>query len=171
VPEEDGVDGAEAAFGFGEEFFGRVAAGFGVVEGTVPDEKLDLRKSALGPCEIGIHVVGFIEAELGAAFLTPGLEAGDPGRIGGIGGAGEEDFGRRWRNGERHGAVGRDEGVAGFPFIGMERDGAGEKNYEKSCRPERRRARKEVHREVRIREEGKEFSEGIGRGDLNCYTD
>jgi len=126
VPEEDGVDGAEAALGFGEEFFGRVAAGFGIVDGAVPDEKLDLGKSALGPGEIGIRVVGFIEAELGAAFFAPGLEAGEPGRIGGIGGAGEEDFGRRGRNGESHGAVGSDEGVAGFPFVGMKRNGAGE---------------------------------------------
>ena len=92
VPEEDGVDGAQAALGFGEEFFGGVAACFGVVDRAVPDEQLDLRESALRPGEIGVGVVGFIEAELRAALVTPGLHACQPRGVGGIGGAGEEDF-------------------------------------------------------------------------------
>jgi hypothetical protein len=36
VPEEDGVDGADAALGFGQEFFGGVAARFRIVNGAVP---------------------------------------------------------------------------------------------------------------------------------------
>jgi len=147
VPEEDGVDGAEAVLGFGEEFFGSVAAGFGIVDGAIPDEKLDLGKGALGPGAIGIQVIGFVEAELGAAFVAPGLHSGEPGGIGRIGGTRKEDFGGRGRHGEGHGAVGSDEGVAGFPFVGAESCRAGEEEYyEKCCRPERRLTRVEEHR-------------------------
>ena len=156
VPEEDGINGTEAALGFSEEFFGRVAAGFWIVEGAVPDEKLDLGEGALGPGEIGIGVVGIVEAELRAAFLAPGFEACEPGRVGWIGGAGKENFGRRRGNGEGHRAVGGDEGVASFPFVGMERDGAGEeKDYEKSGRPETGGARKDGHREEEYAKRGK----------------
>jgi len=138
VPEEDGVDGAEAALGFGEEFFGRVLAGFGVVEGAVPDEELDLGDGALGPGEIGIAVVGIVEAELGASFAAPGLHSGEPGgEFGRVGGTWEENFGGRGGNGEGHGAVGSDKGVAGFPFVGAESCGASEeKDEEKSRGPE-----------------------------------
>ena len=84
---------------------------------------------------------------MGAAFFAPGFEAGEPGGIGRIGGAGEEDFGRGGRNGEGHRAVGSDEGVAGFPFVGVEGGGAGEKeDCEENCRQETRAAGKDALR-------------------------
>ena len=113
----------------------------------------------MGPGEIGIQIIGFVETELGAAFVAPGLHSREPGWIGGIGGAGEENFGGRGRHGEGHGAIGSDERVAGFPFVGAESCGAGEEeNYEENCRPETRVTRVEEHRKVRIREAGEEFS-------------
>ena len=81
----------------------------------------------MGPGKIGIQVVGLIEAELSAAFVAPDLQAGEPRWIGRLGGAGEEDFGRGGGNGEGHGAVGSDESVAGFPFVGVESCGARER--------------------------------------------
>ena len=93
VPEKHGVDRAEAGFGFGKEFFRCVLASFRIVDGAVPDEKLDLREHALRPGEIGIGIIGQIHAELRAALRAPGLHAREPGGVGRISGASKEDFG------------------------------------------------------------------------------
>ncbi len=128
VPEEDGVDGAEAALGFGEEFFGRVLAGFRVVDGAVPNEELDLGERFAGSrldrdrCSRNRSRRSCVRRSLRQACIP----ASQDGKSEGSAGPAKEDFGGRGRDGEGHGAVGSDEGVAGFPFVGAERDGTGE---------------------------------------------
>ena len=153
VPEQDSVDRAEAGFRLGKEFFGCVLARFRIIDGTVPHEKLDLRKRALRPSEIGIGVVGEIHFELRAALGAPGLHAGKPSGVGRIGGAGEEYLCWSGWNRESHGAVGGDQGVAGFPLVGVQ-SGRAEKHESSQQRnkPETGTAQGQAHRQENISE-------------------
>ena len=147
VPEQNSINRAEAAFGFREEFFGRVLASFRVVDRAVPHKKLDLGEDALGPCKTRICVVGFVHAQLRPALLAPRLHARQPCWVGRIGRTGEEYLGGRGRNGKSHCAVGCDQGVAGFPFVGVERCRAGEKqNGEEWDRPVTGRTWTQAHK-------------------------
>jgi len=121
VPDEDGIDGAEARFGFVEKTIDGVFVLVGIVEAAVPDEELDLREDVLRPFEFGARVLRVTVAKQRAAAVAPGAKTFEPLRLRGRRvGAAEKDFARRRRLGEGHDAGVRDEVVTGVPLVGGE---------------------------------------------------
>ena len=133
VPEKDNVDGADTFFSFTEKFVDGVLVGPGIVERTVPHEKLHLGKGFAYPCEFRPRVFGAIISQTLKTVGTPGLQIGAPRIVcRGIGWSGKEDFRRRRRIGQRQHAAGNNEAVARFPLVGVckrrNQDGAKNQN-------------------------------------------
>ena len=78
MPDQNRVDGSNAALGFGKKTVDSVLALLGIVETAIPNEKLHLRKDALRPLQVGAVVLGAVVAQQRAAIPAPGLQTFEP---------------------------------------------------------------------------------------------
>ena len=127
MPDEDGVDGADAAFGFREETVDGVLGLFGIVERTVPDEQLHLGKDVLRPLQLWPVILRAVVAQMGQAVGPPGFQSSTP-TLGvvGRGWPGEKCVFRLGNSGKVEHAGRRNKPVGGFPFVGEDETGEDE---------------------------------------------
>src|SRR5579885_282038 len=71
MPDQNGVNRADTAFGVGEKAIDGVLALFRIVEAAIPDKQLHLRKDMLRPFEVRALVLGRVEAEESSLTISP----------------------------------------------------------------------------------------------------
>jgi hypothetical protein len=118
VPDQHGIDGANAAFGVAKKAFNSVFTFFRIVKRAIPDEHLHLGEDMLRPLKLGSLVLRAVVTQAGEALRAPGLQSAQPILSFFRRNRSEEKGILRLRNGRKvHYSGWRNESMAGLPLV------------------------------------------------------